>query len=813
LGRGADLLGLSGPVDGPELRDVLRGCRPGGGPLTDRPGLRRRHGWDLVFAAPKSVSLLALSDVEGAGPLRAAFRGAVADAFGALEDNAAWVRRAGTHTPARAVVAGAFEHVASDAGQPHLHAHVVLSNLGTNDEGGWSCLVGRELWRWREGLGPSFQLALRSRLGTAGFGFEWDLAPGGLGEIRGVPGPQLAVASARSLAARAGARSFGSPSAGAARMAQARSRTVPGDASGPGGQRGDLRPEQAASILAHARARAVLPSPPPAPGAVERALAERSSTFAQPDVLVALAETAPAGLSGREMSEFSRRWCQNSPPADSGRARSPAGTGTGARWTSPLARHLDRHVAQSATGARSAHLAEVSPALARLELGVLGLGGQTAEVGARLACSGEGISVVPPGPWLAQAASIDAARAVWQAAGMSVGVSSPSEMSEWRWRALTSLQPVGNDGLASGRPGRRVLVVDAADHLSPAALARLVDQAGPAGTKLVLVAGGTVPSSGASLARSFDGLVDDLAPYRLASLDPVRPPAQAAVSVPGLAVRGATTGSDAISHLVAEWRALATPGHPPPLMVAFGPPEAEALNRAARPAWLGTVRGPELALGPRSYAVGDEVLALRRIGTVPGATRGTVVAIDERSLTVGWRSASGGCPSSTLGPEHARSLGYGYATTVPYLRSFPPGPGPGQGTGGGAPLVVLGDPLQLGARSALAQAAWVTVAGPGAPALGPGGATARRRAAMAELATGWPDNEMLDRAGPRPPASGARRRWAEIITNCALERELGLSRHIGGRPTPGPAGLPGRSLSSPQEQSRAHDGAMRPLGL
>jgi conjugative relaxase-like TrwC/TraI family protein len=234
LGRGADLLGLSGPVDGPELRDVLRGCRPGGGPLTDRPGLRRRHGWDLVFAAPKSVSLLALCDVEAAGDLRVAFRGAVADAFGALEDNAAWVRRGGAHSPARAVVAGAFEHVASDAGQPHLHAHVVLSNLGANDEGGWSCLVGRELWRWREGLGPAFQLALRSRLGTAGFGFEWDLAPGGVGEIRGLPGPQLAVASARSLAARAGARSFGSPSAGAVRMAQARSRTVPGDASGPG---------------------------------------------------------------------------------------------------------------------------------------------------------------------------------------------------------------------------------------------------------------------------------------------------------------------------------------------------------------------------------------------------------------------------------------------------------------------------------------------------------------------------------------------------------------------------------------------------
>src|ERR1700677_4544353 len=84
LGRGAELLGLSGAVEAPALRDVLEGRQPGGGPITDRPGLRRRHGWDLVFASPKSFSMLALSepdgsmrapsDPDGAGILRAAFR-------------------------------------------------------------------------------------------------------------------------------------------------------------------------------------------------------------------------------------------------------------------------------------------------------------------------------------------------------------------------------------------------------------------------------------------------------------------------------------------------------------------------------------------------------------------------------------------------------------------------------------------------------------------------------------------------------------------------------------------------------------------
>ena len=199
---------------------------------------------------------------------------------------------------------------------------------------------------------------------------------------------------------------------------------------------------------------------------------------------------------------------------------------------------------------------------------------------------------------------------------------------------------------------------------------------------------------------------------------------------------------------------------------------------AAEPGRAPTSRA-ELVLGERAYAVGDEVLALRRLGSIPSATGGTVVAVEPQLLTVEWR-----CPSGTartvVGHEHAKSLGYGYATTVPYLRSWPTGPGGGPGTAEAAPLFVLGDPLQLGSRASLAGPAWVTVAGPGMPAPGPGGATARYRAAIAELATSWPDKEMLDRAGPRPLNAAAHRRWAELVANCALERQVGLTRGAGG---------------------------------
>ena len=173
-------------------------------------------------------------------------------------------------------------------------------------------------------------------------------------------------------------------------------------------------------------------------------------------------------------------------------------------------------------------------------------------------------------------------------------------------------------------------------------------------------------------------------------------------------------------------------------MVAFGPAEVEVLNNAAR-GLLG-LGGPggaaELPLGRNSYAVGDHVLALRRIGPARSATHGTVVALETRGLRIEWRGAER------------------------------------------ESLVVLGDPRELASRSAQVKRAWVALSGPGMPAAGPGGTAARRRAGLIELATCWPDEAMLERAGPRPLAPAMRRRWAEVIATCALERDLGLDASI-----------------------------------
>ena len=471
LGQGAPLLGLSGPVDVADLRAVMRGLGPDGLTLTSRPGLRQRQGWDLVFAAPKSVSLLA-----GAGPgggteeLRDAFRGAVADAVSVLEERAAWLRSGGQQVAAKGVVAASFEHMANDAGHPHLHAHLVLANIGAKADQGWGCLVSSELWRWREALGAGFHLALRSRINGAGFAFRWELGNGGLGEIVSVPSRARSVASSRSLGLRAGARSFGSASSASERAAQGKTRRsalragqVGGAALAALGEAG-WGPDQASDVLRQALGRPALPAPPPSREAVARALAARGSTFGEPDVLVAVAETSPGGYDLRQAADWSRRWCAQSEQCEQSRSLGPA-----RRWTTVLASEIDRRVLDAASEARFAHLAQVSPVLAESELEELRAPPQVAGAALALVCDGAGVATLPRAPWLAQAACVDAARAAWQAAGMTVQVTCPSELSARRWRALTSLQPAGPQPAGAfgggaelgGWPGKRVLVVDA----------------------------------------------------------------------------------------------------------------------------------------------------------------------------------------------------------------------------------------------------------------------------------------------------------------------------------------------------------------
>ena len=138
FGKGAEDLGLKGPVDPEAFRSVLEGKVPdGSGRQLGKRGkdgeISHRPGRDLTFSAPKSVSLAAL--IGGDARIVEAHDRAVAAALAWVEKNVAETRlrdpETGQITRAgnQRTIAGTFRHDTSRNLDPQLHTHAVLANM------------------------------------------------------------------------------------------------------------------------------------------------------------------------------------------------------------------------------------------------------------------------------------------------------------------------------------------------------------------------------------------------------------------------------------------------------------------------------------------------------------------------------------------------------------------------------------------------------------------------------------------------------------------------------------------------------------
>src|SRR5579862_5710566 len=95
-------------------------------------GPGRLTGLDVMFAAPKSVSVLhALADGDVTSAVRRAHDRAVAAGVAHLERHACRVTVRRHEVGAGGFVAAAFRHRTSRADDPHLHTHVIVANRAT----------------------------------------------------------------------------------------------------------------------------------------------------------------------------------------------------------------------------------------------------------------------------------------------------------------------------------------------------------------------------------------------------------------------------------------------------------------------------------------------------------------------------------------------------------------------------------------------------------------------------------------------------------------------------------------------------------
>lgn len=205
------------PASGEQLG---RRYQPGGS-FVDRAGVVRRRrkfsAFDMVYSPPKSVSAAwALADAADRKEIEAAWHVSTGAVVSFLQAEAV-ASRAGRNgvirveVPEGATIAR-FDHWTSRAGDPHVHAHLIVHNRVRCEDGKWRTLDGRLLYRNAAAAAMVGAAVLRAELSQR-LGWVWDhVGDNWHAELAGRPDDLIAEWSARhrdiAKAAQAKVRAF-----------------------------------------------------------------------------------------------------------------------------------------------------------------------------------------------------------------------------------------------------------------------------------------------------------------------------------------------------------------------------------------------------------------------------------------------------------------------------------------------------------------------------------------------------------------------------------------------------------------------------
>jgi conjugative relaxase-like TrwC/TraI family protein len=148
------------PVDARELAGQIA--------RDSRPRTQTVAGYDLTFSPVKSVSTLwAVAEPAVAVVVEQAHQAAVKDALAFIEKHALFTRT-GPHgirqVNVRGLVATAFTHRDSRAGDPDLHTHVAVANKVQTLDGRWLSIDGRVLFKANVAASETYNTALEQHL-------------------------------------------------------------------------------------------------------------------------------------------------------------------------------------------------------------------------------------------------------------------------------------------------------------------------------------------------------------------------------------------------------------------------------------------------------------------------------------------------------------------------------------------------------------------------------------------------------------------------------------------------------------------------
>jgi conjugative relaxase-like TrwC/TraI family protein len=546
-GDGASELGLEGTVERDQLHAVLAGRDPRTGEAL--PQFLRKDrvpGFDVTFSAPKSVSVLwATANDATAARIRAAHERSVKAALGFLEREAAFTR-VGTdgHTAARGsgLVAAAFRHRMSRAGDPQLHTHVLVANLIKTPDGKWRTLDGQRLYRRAKTAGYLYQAHLRAELSRE-LGVTWREVHRGAAEIAGVPDETLRAFSRRRREIEARMAERGGSSHRSAEVAALESRKAKDYGIQPAEQRGEWRERARATgfdldtvLRRHTTRERVGEASLFA--RVESPLTAERSTFARRHVIEEIAAAHQMGASVEKVDRLADRFLAREHVVELGEVR-PAGARASAPpepfYTTREVIALEERLAKSAEVHSRRTLAVAEPAAVDAALARdPSLADEQREMVRRLASGGGGTVCVVGRAGAGKTRALRPLREAFEASGVEViGASLQNTAARIleqeagiRSTSLTRLL-YDADVQGFGLPRSGVVVVDEAAMASTRSLARLQELATRYHTKLVLI-GDPEQLPAIEHPGAFGALVDRLGAIELTEVRRLRDPVERA---------------------------------------------------------------------------------------------------------------------------------------------------------------------------------------------------------------------------------------------------------------------------------------------
>jgi conjugative relaxase-like TrwC/TraI family protein len=720
-GAGAASLGLEGEASPAGFRWMFEGRDPRTGELLG--GVHGRNAvpaFDVVLRPTKSVSILyGLGDAATGRAVLAAHHAGLAEAVGYLDEHLGARRGHGghEHVSGQGLLAVGFDHRTSRDGDPLLHTHLVVANRVQGPDGRWTALDGRDLYRHRLAADAIYRATYQREL-VRTLGVEWTPADNhGNRELERMPEALVRSFSKRTDQIDAELERLAAE--GRERTPRLVKWTVqatrkPKQHEAPDTLYGRWRTEATErGVDPDTLVRAVTGRTPTRDQdrtvsevaadqvfdqlAGLEGLTEHASTFARPEVLVALG----AGLAGAGRAELEaladRFLAERAVSVVADRALEER------RWSTPDLLAVEQRLVTSASGRTGEQAAVASHQAVGEALAAHPTAGADQRAMVRDVCQGgQGVAVVVGRAGTGKTFALGIARHAWQLDGYRLLACAPTGI------ATISLQGEGFEDVATcdrlladldrGQEqldARTVLVIDEAGMLGSRKLARLLEHARHAQAKVVLVgddrqlapidAGGGFRSLRLRLGASE--LIENRRQHQAwerEALELVRSglveEAVAAYRAHDRVVAADSKPAATLALLQDWWAAWQHAERDPAqevIVLAVRRAEVDRLNSACQEllAARGRLGQDRLQVEDRQLAVGDRIVcgknAISELGVANGS-RGTITALDPDARTLTLRLDGGDgrefvLPRSYLDGrgrgERNRRVDLAYATT------------------------------------------------------------------------------------------------------------------------------------------------------